>query len=144
MAEVVQVLEHQPDPRPVVEEDLADRRSGKRVTDRHDREDLADLVPGRIRRVERRYHQPIDQLLRELARKPLLALRLAARIRHHHVEITTAELATQRLDEALLAEVLQGARENPDQAGTPAGQRARHGVSRVAQLLGYPAHPFLR
>jgi hypothetical protein len=132
------------DSRPVVEEDLADRRSGEGVTDGHDREHLADLLPGGVRRIERRDHQPVDQLIRELARKHLLALRLATGIRHHHVEISMAELATERLDEALLAEVLQGAREHADEAGASAGEGTRHGVSRVAQLLRDPAHPLLR
>ena len=127
----------------VVEQHLADRRPGERVADRDDRQHLADLGPRLVGRVERRDHEPVDELVGELAREHALALGLAARVGDDHVQVVAAELAAQRLDEALLAEVLQRARQHADQPGAAARERARDRVAGVAQLLGGAADALL-
>jgi hypothetical protein len=142
--EPVQVLEHHADAGTVVEQHLADGRSRQRVADGDDREHLADLGPRRVRRVERRDHEPVDELVRELAREHPLAVGLAARVDDDHVQVVAAELAPEPLDEALLAEVLERSRQYPDQAGAAAGERARDRVAGVAELVGRLAHALLR
>jgi hypothetical protein len=51
------------------------------------------------------------------------------------VEVVPAELAPERLDEALLAEVLERAGQHADQAGAAARERAGDRVAGVAELL---------
>jgi hypothetical protein len=142
--ERVQVVEHHPDARPVVEEHLPHGRARERVADRHDGQRLADVRPGRVGGVERRDDQAVDHLVGELARQHPLALGLPARVDDEHVQVVGAELPAERLDEALLAEVLERAREHAHEPGAPARERARNGVAGVAELFGGLAHALLR
>ena len=143
VAERVQVLEHERDAAPVVEQHLAHGRTGQRVADRHHRQGRADLLPARVGRVQRGDHEAVDELVGELAGQHPLALGLPAGVDDDHVQLVAAELAAQHLHEALLAEILQGTGEDADQPRAAAGQRAGDRVARVAELVRRPAHPLL-
>ena len=69
-----------------------------------------------------------------------LAVGLPARVDDHHLEVAARELEAEHLDEALLAEVLQRAGEDADEARAAAGERPRDRVARVPELLGGLAH----
>ena len=129
------MLEDEPDAGAVVEQHLPHRRAGQRIADGDDRELLRDLLPTGSRRIERRDDEPVDELVGELARQHPLAARLAARVDDDHVQVVPAELAAEQLDEALLPEVLQRAREHADKVGAAAHQGASHRVARVTELF---------
>ena len=131
-------------PRAVVEQHLADRAAGQRVADRDDGQRLAELLPQRRRGIERRHDEPVDPLVAEPVGERPLALGLAARVGHEHVQVVAAEPAAERLDEALLAQVLERAGEHADEPGPAAGERARDRVAGVAELLGGLPHALLR
>jgi hypothetical protein len=78
-----------------------------------------------------------------LARQHPLTVRLAARVDHDHVQVVVAELAAERLDEALLAEVLQRAGQDADEPGPATRERPRDRVAGVAELLGRLAYALL-
>ena len=85
--------------------------------------------------IERGDDEPVDELVGELPGERLLAVGLPARVDDEHVQVVPAELAPERLDEALLAQVLERAGEHADEAGATARERPRDRVARVAELV---------
>ena len=79
--------------------------------------------------------EPVDELVGELPREHALALGLPARVDDDHVQVVAGERPAEQLDEALLAEVLERARQDADEAGATACERAGDRVAGVAQLL---------
>ena len=82
------------------------------------------LLPQGRGRIERRDDEAVDPLVAEPAGERPLALGLAAGVGDEHVQVVAAEPAAERLDEALLAEVLERSGQHADEPG-PAAASAR-------------------
>ena len=85
---------------------------------------VADLLPHGVGGIQRGDDEAVDELVGELACERALALGVALGVDEHHLQLVAAELAAQRLDEALLVEVLERARRGRRRARAAAGERA--------------------